>query len=171
MINVFTFHFHITTVTWVTEPTTGNEYTVLKTSTLNRQEAKDTCARYGGILPEPNTYQENHFIAGLDAQVFLLGMNDKESEGTWRWDSNDRRVGWLYLAARYPPRGLYQNRRSNENCVVMFKYLARDRVTWNYVQVPLIPCVDNLVEKIDIDTVSLVCQKVFGMYRCGNIDT
>ena len=156
--NIFV-HSHITTVEWVTDPTTGKQYTVLITSTLNLDQNKGTCASYNAILPEPRTEEENDFLDSLDAQLFPLGLNDKEEEGVWRWDSDGSNVTWKYWAEFESfPRD--PNGGRTENCVVMIKHssmFASFQLTssssWSDV-----PCIG-----LFRTNKNLVCQKVEGM--------
>ena len=107
----------------MTDDATGKQYTVLETSTLNFEQNKATCASYNAILPEPRTEGENEFLDSLNAQLFPLGLNDKEEEGVWRWDSDGSLVNWKYWA-NFKTNGAAPNGGIAENCVVMVKHYA-----------------------------------------------
>ena len=156
--NIFV-HSHITTAKWVTDDATGKQYIVLETSTLNFDQNKETCASYNAILPEPRTEEENDFLNSLDAQLFPLGLNDKEKEGVWRWDSDGSPVNWKYWA-HFKTFGPQPNGGRVENCVVMIKHhhesdLLTSTASW----------ADVACRQRQIATKNLVCQKVGGMYR------
>ena len=145
----------------MTDDATGKQYTVLETSTLNFEQNKGTCASYNAILPEPRTEGENEFLDSLNAQLFPLGLNDKEEEGVWRWDSDGSLVRWFYWAKfrGYSPD---PNGGRNENCVAMNKHHAHTLLLTSPASWVDIPCDPVLMQ---IATKNLVCQKLGGMYR------
>ena len=65
---------------------TLKKYLVLDTTT---DVNLDKCKQHGGILPEPRSQEENEFLNNLNSDTFVLGMNNKETEGTSLvWDSD-----------------------------------------------------------------------------------
>ena len=56
------------------------------------------CLRIGGKLPEPRDEGENDFLASLDTDMFVLGINDKQVEGHWVFDSDGSQVTWFSWA-------------------------------------------------------------------------
>ena len=106
----------------------------------------DKCRKHGGILPEPRSQEENKFLSGLDYNgVFLLGMNDRETEGTWVWDSDSTPV-------------IYQNWQMDEgsyntdaNCAVMYR-----QADWGDIS-----CHSEVW--IEVWNKILICQKTEGL--------
>ena len=155
---IISVHFHITSAIWVTDDATGKQYTVLETSTLNFEQNKATCASYNAILPEPRTEEENNFLDSLNAQTFPLGLNDKEVEGVWRWDSDGSPVNWFHWGnyKTYVPE---PNGGRAGNCVVMVKHHLESDLLTSSASWADIEC-----GQAQIAPKNLVCQKVGGMY-------
>ena len=80
---------------WIGDEATGREYIVLETSTLDSATNRKTCWEYGAILPEARSKQDISFLNKLDAELLLLGMNDKQDDGHWVWDSDGTSVQWM----------------------------------------------------------------------------
>ena len=79
---------------------------------MGHDEKVDKCLEHGGILPEPRSQEENEFLMGLGVYEIILGMNDRETEGTWVWDSDSTPV-------IYQNWGYYNGTRGTEhNCAV-----------------------------------------------------
>ena len=87
-------------------------------NTLSHDFWQDLCKQQGGILPEPRDEAENDFLDSLDAQMFVLGINDKKVEGQWVFDSDNTSVEWVNWA-QY---GSVNNRNSEDNCVFMVRH-------------------------------------------------
>ena len=79
---------------------------------------RDMCKQYGGKLSEPKNEGENNFLASLNTDKFVLGMNDKKVEGQWVWDSDGSKVTWFNWA-KY---GWMPNGGRSDNCA----YMVRD---------------------------------------------
>ena len=61
----------------------------LSTDTLAHDVAVRKCGQHNGILPEPRSERENEFLVNLaNGYLFPLGMNDKQREGEWVWESD-----------------------------------------------------------------------------------
>jgi len=149
---------------WVTDATTGKQYTVLETSTLDFDENTQTCASYNAILPEPRTEEENNFLDSLNAQTFPLGLTDKEEEGVWRWDSDGALVNWQYWA-NFRTYGPDPNGGTNENCVVMVKYVLENDILTSSASWVDIKC--HNITSSAITKKNLVCQKAEAPCRFG----
>ena len=99
----------------ITDPSTGKQYIVLNTTTLNHTVNEDICSNHGGHLPEPKNPQENMFLNNLGSAMFPLGI--RRVEGQWRYDNDGSHVRWMSWASwsHHPPlpRG--------DNCVAITK--------------------------------------------------
>ena len=126
-------------------------YLVLDTSTFAHEVNKAECQQHDGFLPEPRNEQENEFLNGLNTQMFPLGINDSETEGSWVFNSDGSPV-------------VYQNWRSSRrsqrnlaNCAQMFRHYLDGGATWGDY-----PCdSDSFMESL---SKSLICQKNGGMH-------
>ena len=84
---------------------------------------QDLCQNLGGKLPEPRNEKENKFLETLtthpleklDTSNFVLGINDKEVEGQWVFDSDNSQVTWFDWAEN----GGIPKDRTPYNCVFM----------------------------------------------------
>ena len=95
----------------------------LETDNLLHDYNRDTCLQLGGILPEPRTPGENQFLNNMGTDTFLLGMNDRETEGTWVWNSDGTPVRWFNWYD--PPSG-----GTIKNCAIMLRTLGNVGPEW-----------------------------------------
>ena len=85
---------------WITDPSTGKQYIVVQPEggfskrSIEIQQSEETCEYYNAILPEPRTEAENKFVAGLN-DMFYLGVNDRDHDGVWTYNSDNSPVTWL----------------------------------------------------------------------------
>ena len=122
---------------------------ILDTTTLAYAENVDKCRQHGGILPEPRSQEDIEFLSGLDYGAFLLGMNDKETEGTWVWDSDSTPV----LYQNWQVNNLKEPRyNTDSNCAVNYR-----KAYWRDIS-----CLSEAW--IEAWNKILICQKTEGLY-------
>ena len=119
------------------------------TTTWDYDEIVDKCLQHGGILPEPKSREENEFLSGLgyDTLYIFLGMNARETDGTWVWNSDSTPVVYQNW---YPN---YDNRDMAINCALM----TVDDYYWYNT-----PC-NHQPGLWGVD-IKLICQKAEGWY-------
>ena len=128
---------------WTTDSRTGKQYLVIDLSgDFSHDRYRDLCERQGARLPEPRNEEENNFLDSLDTEMFVLGINDKEVEGHWVFDSDNSSVTWFNWA-KYD--GI-PNGGTEDNCVYMVRNFHSSKTrhtktswsdypctsTWNY---------------------------------------
>ena len=111
-----------------------------------RDDNRDICLQHGGILPEPRSSEENEFLNSLNTDLFLLGMSDVETEGTWLWDSDGTPVVWTNWSPTDPPGG------TDENCAAMLRTLGNAGPEWATLLCAYTSAYDEIAK-------SLICQK------------
>ena len=83
------------------------------------------CKIHGGFLPEPRSQRENDAVSDLmpTGCYVLLGMTDRDNEGTWLWDSDHTPVIWTnwsnWTDTREPNE---PNGQTSQNCAVLTNY-------------------------------------------------
>ncbi|XP_078579149.1 hepatic lectin-like isoform X1 [Branchiostoma floridae x Branchiostoma japonicum] len=70
----------------------GSYYKLFRTTKKNQASAQETCEADGGNLVSIKTSSLNNFLLGLmpDRVNYWIGLNDKDSEGTWMWEDGSR---------------------------------------------------------------------------------
>ncbi|XP_063406021.1 perlucin-like protein [Mytilus trossulus] len=88
--------------------------------------AKKNCQQKGGYLATVDSVAENSWlISKLQAEVWI-GLNDIETEGQWRWTSDNTAISTSYW--QYPE----PNGERTENCVNFCKKTCQQKVYgWN----------------------------------------
>ena len=117
---------------------------------------QDKCRQHGGILPEPRSQEENQFLNNLNTEMFVLGLSDVETEGSWQWDSDRTPVvysNWLS--------GDGAGGRA-ENCVFMSRNFRNYDGFWADFS-----CSSSAF--MDARNKSLICQKTEGKHKCVDI--
>lgn len=78
----------------IASPTTGNYYLLSATQTW--QNAEDTAIALGGHLVTIDNQEEQDWLVSTfgGSEHFWIGLTDKETEGTFKWISNDQ-VVWI----------------------------------------------------------------------------
>ena len=110
---------------------------------MGHDEKVEKCLENGGILPEPRSQQENEFLMGLGVYEIILGMNDRETEGTWVWDSDSTPLIYQNWTC-------YDGNSGTEyNCASMTAGCYWHKIACNYV---------------DRGNNKLICQKAEGLY-------
>ena len=82
---------------------------------FSHDRCQDLCQNLGGKLPEPRNEIENNFLDSLDICNFVLGINDKEVEGQWVFDSDNTKVTWF----DWEIYGGIPNGGTTQNCAFM----------------------------------------------------
>ena len=139
---------------WITDPRTRKQYLKLNTGHFKHDDIQKKCYDHGGFLPEPRDEQENDFFDSLDSKPFALGMSDRDSEGTWLWESDGARVGFTLWYGGRPQGGNRQN-CANTYGVQREKY---DRYNDNW---ETYPCGSR--DWMEDNDKSLICQRNTGM--------
>ena len=126
---------------------------MLNTTTLTHDVAKTKCQQHGGILPEPRSQQENNFLDGLGTEMFLLGMNDKGTEGVWVYDRDGSEVKFTNWWPGKPGHedGLLG---LEEDCAVMMKNYRNGSDKWSDR-----PCSTTGITYLEREKKSLICQR------------
>ena len=148
-------------------------------SNLNLDAYTKICARYNAILAEPRTKAENDFLHNMttrhnfEQQHFddpiLLGMNDKDVEGLWRWNSDGslvKRRHWVTYMYGHKSNSIQYVKTGGrkENCAMMVKNSATsvikqsDTAGWDDIS-----CTDSAFFRSK--RVALVCQKPERKYK------
>ncbi|WAR16732.1 PGCB-like protein [Mya arenaria] len=76
------------------------------------EAAKSNCELVGAKLVSITSSTENDFIQSTFSPWYWIGANDKESEGSWKWETNET---WSY-------ENFFQDETkgdTNENCLIM----------------------------------------------------
>ena len=133
-----------------TDPSTGKQYIVLNTTTLNHDVNEDICTNLGGHLPEPKNPQENMFLNNLGSAMFPLGI--RRVEGQWRYDNDGSHVRWMSLVSWH----LHPDRPRGGHCMVMLRHHMEDREGSRSQDWIDIPC--ESTDWLDDKRKSLVCQ-------------
>ena len=132
---------------------------ILDTTTLAHDVGQARCQQHGGMLPEPRSQQENDFLDQLGTEMFVLGMNDKVTEGVWRWDSDGSEVIFQNWEPGQPGNGA-DSLGLPEHCAVMERDYAKRRgipsSSWGDL-----PCSSD--SHMDGQPKSLICQRKIGM--------
>ena len=118
--------FHICTDDWITDARTGKQYMVQDTDDLVYDVNKQACQNLGGFLPEPRDEAENQFLDSLGSHSFMLGLNDKVTEGQWVWDSDGSPVTWKNFI-RWSDGDQEPNGGQPEYCVFMLRQYVSSR--------------------------------------------
>ena len=133
---------------WILDEKTGEMYLILNTTTLAHDVNRDQCLHNGGNLPEPRSKEQNDFLHDLNTKMFLLGMSDSQTEGTWLWDSDNTPViytNWHDIHGA-------TNGATSINCAVMMKHYEKGQALWGDL-----PCRSN--SYMDGFGKSLICQR------------
>ncbi|CAC5421972.1 unnamed protein product [Mytilus coruscus] len=88
--------------------------------------AKNECQQKGGYLVKVESVAENLWlISALKAEVWI-GLNDIQTEGQWRWTSDNTGISFSYWQSHQPNSG------RRENCVHYCKTgCGRNAYGWN----------------------------------------
>eukprot|EP00058_Branchiostoma_floridae_P019226 XP_002604716.1 hypothetical protein BRAFLDRAFT_80311 [Branchiostoma floridae] len=87
---------------------------LFRTQELTWQQAENRCSQVGAHLASVRTGQENEFIRSHSAaRKIWIGLNDKGTEGTWRW-TDSTGVGYLNWLPNQP-----DDAGNSEDCVEM----------------------------------------------------
>ena len=111
------------------------------------------------MLPEPRTEAENNYLDSLGAEMFYLGINDKDTEGSWRFNSDSSIVTWQYWA-EFDNRPEDPNGGENENCAIMMRNTLRESTVTETSSWADVQCDGSSIWS----TMSLVCERA-GKYR------
>jgi len=97
----------------------------------NFDDASETCSTLGGKLYEPKTEAINYEIATEANKVIFngeshwIGINDKETEGTWVYNSDGQTIEWSNWRSGEPDDG------SNSNCVTTWGSSSDTKGFWS----------------------------------------
>ena len=92
---------------------------ILDTTTMAHDKNLDKCRQHGSILPEPRNQEKNEFLSGLDIyEVFLLGMEYREIEGTWVSDSDSTPLIYQNWKLNNLNESSYN---TNDNCAFIYR--------------------------------------------------
>ena len=112
---------------------------------------QEICLQHGGILPEPRSQEENDFLNSLNTNMFLLGLRDVVTDGSWLWDSDGTPVLYTNWRPDQPDGG------NRENCA----FVNMDRKNLGPVWDDFL-CVSR--RYLDDRNNSLICQKNKGVW-------
>ena len=87
----------------------------LKKTVYNAVAATQHCQAVGGKLPEPRSYDENNFLNSRGGKSFFLGVNDREDENRWVYDSDSSTMSFEYWKKDPRPRSF------SKNCAYMMR--------------------------------------------------
>eukprot|EP00058_Branchiostoma_floridae_P019989 XP_002605479.1 hypothetical protein BRAFLDRAFT_92896 [Branchiostoma floridae] len=70
----------------------GSYYKLFRTEKKDQGSAQETCEADGGNLVSVKTSSLNNFLLDLmpERENYWIGLNDKDSEGTWMWEDGSR---------------------------------------------------------------------------------
>ena len=107
----------------------------LSTDTLAHDVAVRKCGQHNGILPEPRSEREHEFLVNFaNGYLFPLGMNDKQREGEWVWESDLSEVVYNKWWKNTLPI------KTPKNCDLFYKFIpSTSSANWY-----MIPCSSSL---------------------------
>ena len=76
-------------------------------------ESCESDAFNNGKLAEPKSEAEDEIVSDLSPEVIWLGINDKNEEGTWVYQSDGSRIQYSNFSDPQP-----DNAGNNEHCVL-----------------------------------------------------
>ena len=140
---------------WRIDPNTGKQYLIPHKGSFAHDVYRDLCKRHGAKLPEPHNEEENDFLDSLNTEMFVLGINDKEVVGQWRFDSDNSPVTWFNWAQKD---GI-PNRWPNANCAHMLRNVGDNNHWSGYSKKSWSNYICESVPFYDTKRKQLVCER------------
>ncbi|XP_072037594.1 uncharacterized protein [Amphiura filiformis] len=111
---------------WHFNPANQYCYYIDGNAELQYDEARDKCVADGGFLTSILSQDEQDFLNGLTSSInklFWIGLTDRATEGSWRWEDGSQFAYTNWEAATTPS-------ASNQDCVLFLNGAINGQ--WNH---------------------------------------
>ncbi|KAK5621541.1 hypothetical protein CRENBAI_001595 [Crenichthys baileyi] len=97
----------------------------LSTSSGSWDEGREDCRNRGGDLLVIDSAEEQKYVSALTGKLVWIGLNDKDTEGSWKWVDGSS-PSFTYWSKAQPDNGGGDSRWGEEDCVQI-----SDQGLWN----------------------------------------
>ncbi|XP_041857233.1 CD209 antigen-like protein C isoform X1 [Melanotaenia boesemani] len=108
---------------------------ILSTTSGSWDQGREDCRGRGGDLVVIDSDEEQKFLSEFTKELCWIGLNDKETEGTWRWVDGSP-LNLTFWASEQPDNGNDDPKWGEEDCVHI---RTHDSTLWNDLS-----CADSL---------------------------